>query len=189
MPLFESFYNQYCALLDNSGKGALDIWYTDEAEDKGGTPYVSICILTLYIIQKKKEKLDNKGMDYLVPSDRIINNNFIPNNVFPMLVHKFTGIITVTINPHNIFKNKLFYYFYDGCAVIFLKEVQVYHVPPSPLSPRAFCLPFPILLSVSEFISGMRCRGGVFLFVFVCWREGSIWYTCTSLRKITAQPL
>ena len=48
----------------------------------------------------------------------------------------------------------------------------MYPVPPSPLSPRAFCLPFPILLSVSEFISGIRSRGGVFLFVFVYWREG-----------------
>ena len=41
-------------------------------------------------------------MDYLVPIHRIINNKLIPNNEFLMLVHHFTGIFTVRINPHNI---------------------------------------------------------------------------------------
>ena len=59
-------------------------------------------VLTSYIIQKTKENLDNKGVDNLVPINRIINNKLIPNNEFLMLVNNFTGIIKVSTKPHNI---------------------------------------------------------------------------------------
>ena len=45
-------------------------------------------------------------------------------------------------------------------------------VPPSLLSPCALFLPFPIFFSVSEFISEMRCWGGVTFYLFVCVGEG-----------------
>ena len=58
-------------------------------------------ILTAEIIWETKDHLIKKGMEYLVPSHRIFNNQFSSNNYFHMLEEHCTGRITVRLRLHN----------------------------------------------------------------------------------------
>ena len=58
------------------------------------------------MMHNKKKQLDKKGVEYMVPIHRILNNNFSPNNEFHMIEQYCTIIITVrpklqSINPHS----------------------------------------------------------------------------------------
>ena len=57
--------------------------------------------MTLDVTYKAKYHLDKKGVDYLVPSHKILNNRLSPNKEFLLIVNHCNSMISVRLKLQN----------------------------------------------------------------------------------------
>ena len=89
--IFEALYDEFCELLDNDGTESHNQLHVYREEYKYGIAYISRFISTSDMTCETKENLNEKGSEYFVPINSILNNQFSPNNEFRMLSQHFTS--------------------------------------------------------------------------------------------------